>query len=221
MIRVPTLDMSPDQANENLTGRHGCRSVAHHSGEGKVMSQGPRRGWVRAVFTGIAAVLCAGAIGCTDLDKPKDTKLGANAKQPGPGLPGTARLPGAAGSGVGAAGMGQPSQFQGIGNGAQPIGGVNRAAGGSGFAAPGGTGAGMQPGAGSNQYGTVPSAGPIGAGVPTYSAGPNAYAPPAGGAPAYALQPLGDPGLAPPPAPGGVGGPVAPPVGGPVSPGYR
>ena len=183
------------------------------------MSQGPRRGWVRAVFTGIAAVLCAGAIGCTDLDKPKDTKLGANAKQPGPGLPGTARLPGAAGAGVNATGLGQSNQFQGMGNVGQPTG---RAAGGSGFAAPGGTGTGMQPASGSNPYSTIPSAGPIGAGVPTYSTGPSAYAaPPAGGAPPYAVQPLGDPGLAPPTPPGGVGGPVAPPGGSAIPQNYR
>ena len=50
------------------------------------MPQGPRRGWVRAAFTGLGVVLCTGLVGCMNGDKDKfPPKIGTNTKQPGPG----------------------------------------------------------------------------------------------------------------------------------------
>ena len=132
------------------------------------MPRGPR-GWVRAVCAGVGAVLCAGAIGCNGMDKPKDTKQAINTKV---GLPGTPTLP-QTGTGVAGARFGQQptGQFNGMGNtGIQQTGGVayppqrqfgqpnyntGVGTGGSGFGV-GGTG-----GAGGS---VIPPVGPAGAG---------------------------------------------------------
>ena len=177
------------------------------------MSQG-RGGWVRTVIGGIAVVLCAGAIGCTDVDKPKD-KLGLNSKQPGPGLPGTPRLQGTPGSGLGTAG--QPGAFNNMSNGVQP-GGVGTPAGrgGSAFGTPAGSnigsGSGSNFGAGSPNGSMIPPVGPAGSG---------GYAAPAGGYGSGSAN-GGYGGATSPPAPNLTDVPVPPsPPGsgfGPVSP---
>ena len=197
-------------------------------GEAITMSQGPRGGWVRAVFAGVGVMFCAGLVGCTGLDKPKD-KQATNTKQPGAGLPGTPRLPGAPGTGVaGAAGTGA-----GMG-GLQPIGGTNYNTVGTGGRTPGGTGFSTTGGPG------MPAV--SGTSYPTGPAGGSSVAPPVGpaGAGAGASGTWGgsaaggassgsgfsppNPQLTdfpvPPSAPdaGSRGGPVVPP--GPVSP-YR
>lgn len=200
------------------------------------MAQGPRRGWVRAAFTGLGALLCAGAIGCTGLDKPVPPKIGANTgtgangKQIGPGLPGTPMLPGSPGMGASRTpqpGFGNPAAGVG-GSGVMQTGGTNYPATGTptggGFNSPagrqpaggynpnvgGGTGAGYPPVGGSS---LVPSAGPIGGsggfgGSPQGYNNTGAFNPPAD----LSLQPI------PPNPPGGdrynvgtPGGPILPP----------
>jgi hypothetical protein len=82
------------------------------------MPQGPRRGWVRAVFTGLGVVLCTGLVGCMNSDKDRviPSKIG-NTKPAPPGLPGLNRIPGPPGSG-GVGVNGQPTN-----GGFQPTGG--------------------------------------------------------------------------------------------------
>jgi hypothetical protein len=78
------------------------------------MTQGPRRGWVRAAFTGLGVVLCAGLVGCMNGDKEKGfpPRIGANSKQtPMITNTSTPRIPGQPGSGgVGLGPTGQPGQ---------------------------------------------------------------------------------------------------------------
>jgi hypothetical protein len=170
------------------------------------MSQGLRGGRINKLFAGLGALLCATVVGCTDVDKPK---LGTNTKQPGPGLPGTARLPGQPGSG-----MGTNNQY-GMNGSLQPTGGM----GSSGRSPVGGYGAtgGTNFGTGSNTNSFVPSVGPnnnyqpIGANPP---AGAGLGAGSSGGAGAgYASSPPTLSDLGPPSYPGGSGAPISPPGG--------
>jgi hypothetical protein len=128
-------------------------------GEGKIMPQGPRRGWVRAAFTGLGVVLCTGLVGCMNSDKDKfPPRIGTNTKQPGP-MPNAPRIPGQPGSGgVGLGPAGQPgtNTFQptgGFGANTGRMGGVpntgptNPAGGFGGSGAPAGVVPSMGPGA--------------------------------------------------------------------------
>ena len=120
------------------------------------MSQGPRRGWLRTLLTGLGVVLCTGLVGCMNSDKDKNQqRFGTNTRQTTTGLPGTRPLPGQAGSG--GVGLQNPS-FNGgttssIGTGGQP----NRAFGTQGM---GNTVPAQGLGLGSNAV--VPSVGPGG-----------------------------------------------------------
>ena len=180
------------------------------------MLHGHRGGWIRA--RGAWALLCVGVVGCMDLDKPKDTKILGNTKQPGAGLPGTPRLPGAAGTGVGAAGTGQPGAFPAVGSGGASMGG----SGGVGRAPTGGypTGGSTNFGTGSGNNNYVPAVGPNTNYQPVGS-GPVSPASGMGAGERYGVQPLAvDPGLTPPAAPGASGGVVVPPGSSPVAPTY-
>jgi hypothetical protein len=174
------------------------------------MSQGPRRGWVRAVFTGLGIIVCTGLVGCWSADKDKDSipqKYGSNTKQVGAGLPNTPRIPGMPGSG-GIGVNGQPTN-----NGLQPAGGFNaggRTMGGTNFNTnPGaglGSGAGVVvpggPGASSSgsNFGAMgqPNLGPASPAGGNFASGPNNYV----GGPGQPISPAGlgqrDPNLAPP-----------------------
>lgn len=173
------------------------------------MSQGLRRGWIRTTLAALGAVVVAGFVGCTDIDKPKDaTRIGANGKA-GAYLPGTPRLPGSPGSGIGAAPVGTNAgnQFGSpAGTGSPQAGGIGRTPSGTGFGnmtMPVGNSSVVPPVGPMSHSGTGPSAvSPAGANWNTPSN------------PAAGLgqgQSLGDPGLYPPAAPGTSGGPVAPP----------
>lgn len=182
------------------------------------MPQGARGWWVRAARMSLSAVLCAGAIGCMNTDKPPPPKFGANNTRPitpQPGLPGLQPLPGAT-TGPGTMGNntrpGQPAFNPPGSNGLQPAGG---------FA----TGPGTQPPRPTIGQPVVPAGGPLpppsfvpptgpvtpagGIQPPTYS-NPQSYNPP----PPNLNDPLPP---APPAQPGGIvsgsnyGGPIAPP----------
>jgi hypothetical protein len=170
------------------------------------MSQGLRGGRMGKLFAGLGALLCASVVGCTDVDKPK---FGTNTKQPGPGLPGTARLSGQPGSG------GLTNSPYGMNNSLQPTSGM----GSTGRSAGGVYGAGNTNfGTGANTNSIVPSVGPpnnyqpignghlAGEGLGTGSstgAGARYQTPPS-------LSDVGQP----PPYPGSNGAPVLPPPGG-------
>jgi len=172
------------------------------------MSQGLRGGRMGQLFAGLGALLCASVVGCTDVDKPK---FGTNTKQPGPGLPGTARLSGQPGSGLSTNGQ------YGMSNGLQPTGGLGT----SGRSTGGGYGAGgTNFGTGTNTNSFVPSVGPNNNYQPLGNppAGSGLGASSSSGGTSYGSEPmLKD--LGPPSYPGSNGMPVSPPSGsGPLYP---
>jgi hypothetical protein len=154
----------------------------------------------------LSTTLGVAFIGCTEIDKPKDWKLGNNTKQPGPGLPGTPRLQGQPNSGVN-----QPG-----GNAVQPA-----SAFGSTFNRnPSGTNLGAGNSVGGSSIGSNPYVPPVG---PQGSANTNNYnyssstrgtsssVPGGPSSPQY-----GDLSIVPPPPPGSSGSTVSPP--GPMYP---
>ena len=173
------------------------------------MSQGPRGGWVRRLFAGLGMMLVVTVMGCTDIDKPK---MGTNTKQPGPGLPGTARLPGQPGVGGVSGQSGLGGTMQPMGNTGTPVG----RSGATGYS----TGANTNFGTGTTGNSIVPSVGPYNNYQPT-GTGPVSPAgsglgagSPAGAGTGYATPPgLSDLGPYAPAPPDGRG-PVMPPAGG-------
>lgn len=200
------------------------------------MPQGPRRGWVRAVFAGLGVVVCAGAIGCTGLDKDKaPPKIGSNVmgkqQQPGPGLPGMQTLPGQPGSGLATTrtplpGSNNPYAGYGMGAGAgvQQTGSWNTGAGAGNVRPPyspgtGGAGSGFGTGAGAGTgTGFGPAPGVIPSAAPTGGLGTGNMPSSWGGANHPAAPSLSDVPMPPPPpgSAGAFGSTVTPP--GPISP---